>query len=212
MIFDFDGTIGDTEPFYAKNFEETMREFGVVCDEEDKISFIGFGPYDKVKILEKKYGITVDADAVAVSFRRKNVERFPQDASCLLFADVLPCLQACRERGLKLYICSNTDSEKVSRMISQMGIAGYFDGVSGKDLCKAKKPSPVPYLYILEKYGYDKKEALVVEDSVGGVKSAKDAGLLTVGLERVEGLHLEGVDVHIASLDELSDLLDGSLI
>ncbi len=212
MIFDFDGTIGDTEPFYAKNFDETMREFGMVCDEEDQISFIGFGPYDKVRILEKKYGIKIDADAVTLSFRKKNAERFPKDASCLLFEDVLPCLQACRERGLKLYICSNTDSEKVSRMIAQMGIAGYFDGVSGKDLCKARKPSPVPYLYILEKYGYDKKEVLVVEDSVGGVRSAKDAGLLTVGLERVKGLHLEDVDVHIASLDGLLNVLDGSLI
>ena len=43
-IFDFDGTLGNTEPFYAVNFDDTMKEYGVVCDEKDHIAFIGFPP------------------------------------------------------------------------------------------------------------------------------------------------------------------------
>ncbi len=208
VIFDFDGTLGNTEPFYEVNFDDTMKEYGITCDEEDHIAFIGYGPYDKVRIVEEKYGVKIDADEAAASFRKKNVDRFPQDASSFLFDDVRKCLDLCKEKGLACYICSNTDSSKVEKMVKQMGIYGYFDGISGKDLCGARKPSPVPYLYLLEKYGYGKEEVLVIEDSVGGVSSAKAAGLKTLGLERVKGIDLKEADLHISSLDDLGSCFD----
>ncbi len=88
-----------------------------------------------------------------------------------------------------------------------MGIEGYFDGVSGKDLCGARKPSSIPYTYLIEKYGYQKEEVIVIEDSVGGVRSAKGAGLYTVGLQREEGICLEEADLRISSLNELRKVL-----
>lgn len=206
-IFDFDGTLGNTEPFYAVNFDDTMKEYGVICDEKDHIAFIGFGPYDKVAMVEKRYGVKIDADEAAKSFRKKNADRFPEDASGFLFDDVKDCLEDCKEKGMKLYICSNTDSEKVSRMIKQMGIESYFDGVSGKDLCGARKPSSIPYTYLIEKYSYRKQDVIVIEDSVGGVRSAKGAGLYTVGLQREEGICLEEADLRISSLHELRKVL-----
>ena len=209
VIFDFDGTLGDTEPFYAVNFDDTMKEYGVICDEEDHIAFIGYGPYDKVRIVEEKYGVKIDADEAAASFRKKNNDRFPEDASCFLFDDVIGCLNLCKEKGLSCYICSNTDSARVEMMVKQMGIYEYFDGISGKDLCGARKPSPVPYLYMLDKYGYQKDEVIVIEDSAGGVRSAKAPGLNTLGLERVKGLYLEEADEHITSLDDVLKIISG---
>ena len=208
VIFDFDGTIADTEAFYADNFSDTMKENGIVIDEEDRIVTLGFGPYDKVEMMEKKYHVKLDAEAITLSFRKKNAERFPEDASSLLFDDVKEALEYCRSRKLKLYICSNTDSEKVEKIVKQMGIFGYFDGIIGKDISGARKPSSIPYLYIAEHYHYDAEEILAIEDSKSGVQSATGAGVRTAGLYRVKEADLGETDFPITSLKELKEIIE----
>ena len=206
IIFDFDGTIADTESFYADNFFDAMKLQGVICDEEDRISTIGFGPYEKVAMMEEKYHVKLDGEKITFDFRKMNVDRFPEDASDFLFDDVEEALIYCKKKGLKIYICSNTDSVKVERIVKQMGIFDYFDGIVGKDISGARKPSAQPYNFIVEHYGFDKNQVLAVEDSLSGVYSSKAANIMTIGLERVRGLKLNG-DITISSLKELEKVL-----
>ena len=207
VIFDFDGTLADTESFYAKNFRDTMKEQGLETDEEDEILVLGYGPYAKVAFMEEKYHVKLDADGFAYSFRKKNKELFPEDGASLLFDDVKDALVLCKEKGLKTYVCTNTDTDRVTRVLEQMGILRYFDAVIGKDISLARKPSELPYLFILKEYSYEKNEVIAIEDSNTGVISAVKAGIYTVGLQRREGLILKDADVHITSLDQLRDLI-----
>ena len=52
IVFDFDGTIADTEGFYADNFFEVMEGYGIHCDAEDRVKTLGYGPDEKVAMME----------------------------------------------------------------------------------------------------------------------------------------------------------------
>ena len=54
IVFDFDGTIADTEGFYADNFFEVMEGYGIHCDAEDRVKTLGYGPDEKVAMMHSK--------------------------------------------------------------------------------------------------------------------------------------------------------------
>ncbi|MBQ1624903.1 MAG: HAD family phosphatase [Erysipelotrichaceae bacterium] len=207
IVFDFDGTIADTEGFYADNFFEVMAGYGVSCDEEDRVKTLGYGPDEKVAMMEKKYQVKLDSPAIAAAFRKMNADRFPEDGSHLIFNDVEDALDYCKKQGYALYICSNTDSTKVKKITRQMGIIQYFDDIVGKDISGARKPSSDPYRFMLKQYGYQKEEMAAIEDSRTGVASARGAGIPVIGLCRMEGLDLGETDVLIRSLAEIKNII-----
>ncbi len=207
IVFDFDGTIADTEGFYADNFFEVMAGYGISCDEEDRVKTLGYGPDEKVAMMEKKYQVKLDSPAIAAAFRKMNADRFPEDGSHLIFDDVKDALRYCQKQGYALYICSNTDSTKVKKITRQMGIIQYFDDIVGKDISGARKPSSDPYRFMLKQYGYRKEEMAAIEDSRTGVGSAKGAGISVIGLCRMEGLDLGETDVLIRSLAEIKNII-----
>ena len=207
IVFDFDGTIADTEGFYADNFFEVMAGYGISCDEEDRVKTLGYGPDEKVAMMEKKYQVKLDSPAIAAAFRKMNADRFPEDGSHLIFDDVKDALRYCQKQGYALYICSNTDSTKVKKITRQMGIIQYFNDIVGKDISGARKPSSDPYRFMLKQYGYQKEEMAAIEDSRTGVGSAKGAGISVIGLCRMEGLDLGETDVLIRSLAEIKNII-----
>ena len=207
IVFDFDGTIADTEGFYADNFFEVMAGYGIHCDAEDRVKTLGYGPDEKVAMMKKKYQVKLDSPAIAAAFRKMNADRFPEDGSHLIFDDVKDALRYCQKQGYALYICSNTDSTKVKKITRQMGIIQYFDDIVGKDISGARKPSSDPYRFMLKQYGYRKEEMAAIEDSRTGAGSAKGAGISVIGLCRMEGLDLGETDVLIRSLAEIKNII-----
>ena len=207
IVIDFDGTIADTEGFYADNFFEVMAGYGIHCDAEDRVKTLGYGPDEKVAMMEKKYQVKLDSPAIAAAFRKMNADRFPEDGSHLIFNDVEDALDYCKKQGYALYICSNTDSTKVKKITRQMGIIQYFDDIVGKDISGARKPSSDPYRFMLKQYGYQKEEMAAIEDSRTGVASARGAGIPVIGLCRMEGLDLGETDVLIRSLAEIKNII-----
>lgn len=205
VIYDFDGTIADTETFYAESFCKTMEGYGVICDEQDRLSFRGLGPHEKIRLICDKYNVNIDHEGATFRYRKYNYEHFPEPKS-ILFEDVEPSLRYCKSKGYQIYICSNTDSYRVKEILEQMEIDHYFDGISGKDLCKARKPSSIPYFYILEHFNISKDETIAIEDSIGGVESALGAGIRTIGLQRDKGVTLP-TDTCIDTLFDLNELI-----
>ena len=207
VIFDYDGTLVDTESLYSRNYAETMLRYGVVCDLKDRKSFYGYDPFEKAAKIIQRYGVTFDVEEAAREYRKLNAERFPENVKTLLFDDVVSSLEYCQSKGMRLFVCSNTQSDRIKEILEEIGILHYFEGISGRDLSQARKPSPIPYQYLLNEYGLKKEETLAIEDSNGGIISAKAAGIKTVGLCRVLTKDELNADYHIDSLSELNSII-----
>jgi beta-phosphoglucomutase len=127
-----------------------------------------------------------------------------------LVKGVLDFIKYLKQAGLLLGLTTSALRENQQRAFERFGLGCYFDAIiSGNDVKKGK-PDPEPYLLTAARLDVEPAEALVVEDSVNGIRSGQAAGCKVVGLttsfER-ETLEKAGADFVIDGFNELSALL-----
>jgi beta-phosphoglucomutase-like phosphatase (HAD superfamily) len=91
-------------------------------------------------------------------------------------------------------------------------IRQYMDFVLVRDDYTRAKPDPEPYLTALHRFGAPKREALVVEDSSRGLRSAVAAGIdcAIVYSELTKSHDFSQAHHRIQTLAELTDIILGS--
>jgi HAD superfamily hydrolase (TIGR01509 family) len=92
-------------------------------------------------------------------------------------------LDEARSAGIRLAIATTTTPENVTALLAHAlapEAVDWFEVIAAGDVVPAKKPAPDIYQYALAKLGMDAEECLAFEDSVNGLRAARDAGLRTV--------------------------------
>ena len=210
VFFDFDGTLAKTEEGYLHNYKKLIERIGFTFHKEDEPFLVGKGTILRSEYLNEKYGYDIDGESLRKEFRKMNEEMFINEAGHFMYDDVLTCLEEMKKRGYALYLCTNTKRDLIDYALGKMGIGSYFEGIlSGQDPdVMIRKPDPGIYQTLLKRYGYEKEEAVVIEDSPGGVIAARGAGILSIGLTRIIPAEVLQADIAIPSLKELPDVLD----
>ena len=84
--------------------------------------------------------------------------------------------------------------------------------MAGGDTVKTK-PDPEPYLRIMQLLQVEPANAVVIEDSINGVRSGKAAGAQVIGLSATySGNDLSEADICVKSLGEIDVDLINSLV
>ena len=85
-----------------------------------------------------------------------------------------------REHHKNCAVVSSTHAKYVRKYLEYAGIDSYFKEVIGGDMVERSKPEPDIFLLGCEKTGVTPKEAVVLEDSENGIRSASRAGIATI--------------------------------
>lgn len=180
VIFDMDGVLVDSEHVIESAAVKALKEYGVRARPEDFIPFVGAGDDRYIGGVAEKYGL---------SYRKEMKERLYEiyleilEDELGVFEGALPLLESLKKEGYILALASSADRIKVNANLKAAGIPEeYFSLVlTGEDVSE-KKPSPEIYLETAEKLGVSPGECVVVEDALNGIKSAKSAGMVSVGV------------------------------
>ena len=198
LIFDCDGVLADTErDGHLPAFNQTFEEFSVPVQWSDsdyvqKVT-IGGGKERMRSILTPEVagvlGLPADDpaaldSAVAGWHRRKSAIYTERVASGALTArpGIRRLVAQAAGAGWILAVASTSAEESVRAVLTQtLGpeLAAQFRVFAG-DIVDRKKPAPDIYLHALRELGIDAADAVVVEDSANGLRSALAAGLRTV--------------------------------
>ena len=205
ILFDLDGTLIDSESYYNKGTKAWITQEGFAICDEDSYKTIGMTLpeiYDYLaKLLKVKRDFVV---AKTMTYFKNHPLRFEE----LIFPDVLPCLERIKEMGLVIGICSISDSEYVKRFVAECGLEKYVDCCIGGDAVTRQKPYPDIYLKAIEVLNMEQKDAIVVEDSVSGIKAAKKAGMYCIARD-ASRFHIDQseADMIIDDLEKLSEVI-----
>lgn len=128
------------------------------------------------------------------------------------YPDTVPTLNALREKGYKLGLITDGNSERQERKIKLLNIQHFFNVITyTKEI--EPKPSPVSYLKTLKKLDVDPPNAFYVADNpLIDFEGAKKAGIKTIRILKGEFAKLlknEYIDFEIRGLDEVLKLLGG---
>lgn len=113
------------------------------------------------RIVLAEAGIQITDEQLSVILQY--VGRIFSGNEFMLFDDVLPALQALKERGLLLGIISNID-RSIDGICRGLGLAPYLDlTVTSSEIGSGKPHAPI-YLAALERAGVDAAESIYVGD------------------------------------------------
>jgi len=206
IIFDFDGTLGDTRRNIVTTMQMTIRETGLPArTDHECASTIGLpldGCFEALYPDESKDTILLCTDTYRRIFQENLQTMKPQ-----VFPKVRETLLALKEQGLTLTIASSRWHKSLSELTHDLQIAEYISYLVGADDVVKAKPDPEPVLKTLSAMGFKASEALVVGDMNVDILMGRNAGAKTCGVTYGNGTKQEleeaGADYLIDSIDEL---------
>lgn len=179
LVFDFDGTLADTESAVLRSWQQVFREHDVELPLTAWYAVIGTQNTTAAMfalLAERVPGIDVEALRPKT---RANVLRLLEDLGPR--EGVRDYLDAARESGLRLAVASSSSGAWVNPHLERLGLDGYFDAVLTGDRHQAK-PDPDLYLAALDALKAEAGESIAFEDTPHGVTAAKAAGLTCVAV------------------------------
>ncbi len=173
LIFDFDGTILDTETHEFRRWEALYQQHGRELLLTDWQRGIGtWGAFDPWAGLPE--GVRERRDEVY----RELHEGILQDIRAAeLRPGVRAVLDEARARGLRLALATSSSREWVGPWLAQHGLAGHFEAMATRDEVREVKPDPELYTLALTLLNLKPGQAAAIEDSLNGATAAERAGL-----------------------------------
>ncbi|MBR1414896.1 MAG: HAD family hydrolase [Prevotella sp.] len=209
IIFDFDGTLGDTRRTIVATMQMTIAEIGLPGRSDAECSStIGLPLYGCFEALFP------DADRgtlqrCADTYRRIFQENL-QTIKPRTFPKVVETLSALKERGLTLAIASSRSHASLVELAQDLCLSDLISYLVGADDVKKAKPDPEPVLNVLATLGYEARQTMVVGDMAVDILMGKRAGCRTCGVTYGNGTRKElreaGTDYIINRIDELLEL------
>jgi len=204
MIFDFDGTIIDTETAWFVAFREAYGQRGVELTLEQYSQCIGtnlktFNPYEYL-ITERK--MPMDRDLFREEVQARHADLMKKER---IRPGILDFLSEAKAAGLRIGLASSSSRAWVDKYLLQLDIRNYFECIRTADDVKNVKPDPELYLQALSCLGVKGEEAVAIEDSPNGAKAAAAAGMHCVVVPNSITRHLAFDPGHY-SADSLTSL------
>ena len=175
LFMDFDGVITDTETeVYRLMRDWIVERTGHILTLEEYAIAAGAWHVELVNYINRKYDSTLDEEAF-FAFARSLEER------ALGHLPLLPGVARWLEDAKALGI-SCAMARTIHSRLAYLSIRDRFRFVLTAEDTKALKPAPDLYLKALEKADVHTEEALVIEDSMNGIRAASAAGLRTLAV------------------------------
>lgn len=189
VLWDMDGTLVDTEPYWFRAETELLAEHGIPWSAEEATALVGNALPDSAAALQEagvRLGtreiIDILIDSVITQVR---IEVPWRPGARELLADV-------RSAGIPCAMVTMSE-QPLAAEIARLLPAGTFDFLITGDMVTRGKPHPDPYLLAVEKLrdtcgAVTHDRVIAIEDSLPGLASAKASGVVTIGVPNLVSL------------------------
>ncbi|CAN5342456.1 MAG: HAD family hydrolase [Nocardioides sp.] len=202
VLWDMDGTLVDTEPYWFEAEHELALEAGATWTEADQKSLVGSSLSNSAQIIATRMGLALSTDEIIARLLDGVIARVGSHVPWRPGALALLGSQA--ELGVPAALVTMSYRRLVDLILSSLPEATFAEVVTG-DTVAHGKPHPEPYLTAAARLGVAPADCLAIEDSVPGAASAEAAGCRVVVIpahvkvpaspRRIERPTLEGVDL-----------------
>ncbi|GEK85979.1 HAD family hydrolase [Microbacterium aerolatum] len=179
VLWDMDGTLVDTEPYWMAAETALVESFGGTWSHEQAIQLVGNGLLDSARML-RDAGVDMAPDAI--------VAHLTEEVRTALATQGVPFRPGAREllrdlqaAGIRTALVTMSLRRMARSVVDLMDFDAFEHIVAGDD-AEHPKPHPAPYLQAADLLGIDIADALVIEDSVTGLRSGLASGAVALGV------------------------------
>lgn len=176
LLFDFDGTLLDTNELIIQTFMHVLSEkFPGQFKRQDCLRFIG--PSLMQTFQELTPG---EEEEMILKYRSWNIAH--HDELVTEYDGVVSTLEQLKEQGIRLAIVSTKRRDSIERGLRVLGAEHLFEVKVGLEDVKHVKPDPEPILLAIEQLGVSKNEVMMIGDNSHDIEGGKNAGVKTAGV------------------------------
>lgn len=204
-IFDLDGTLLDSMPFWETLGSEYLKAKGIIPRENVDRTLKTMSLQQGARYLKRKFSIPGSEDEIIDEIVAMIEDIYLSKAP--LKAGALPLLERLYEEKVRMCIATATENSLAKAALERLGALRYFDFILTCFDTGMGKDRQEFFLKALELLNTPKEETIVFEDALYAIKSAKAAGLLVVAVYD-ESFHEEREEIRVISdfyLDSLED-------
>lgn len=185
-IFDLDGTLVDSMPYWQQEIRDFLTVRGVtehMAEILDRVKPLAIT--ETTKILVRQFGFPDDPDKAAADITARMAERYR--GSLPLKDGVREYAEALKRRGVRMCVASATPVPLMDACLTRLGVRNLFEfAISCADV-GAGKDHPDIYYAAAKRLGASPEEIAVYEDSDNAMRTAKGAGFYGVGVYDPQG-------------------------
>jgi len=182
IIFDLDGTLVDSLPYHHESWRIFFKNNNL---EEHDFSEV---------LKEYKGGGTLElmTSVFGDMYTKDELKKMTDDKE-IIFRDIYKSkiypieglkqfLDNLKKNNILLSIGSNAIRKNVLMTIEELSITNYFSSIICGDEVSRGKPDPEMFVKTLSNLNVSRDECIIFEDSIEGVKAAKNADIKVIGV------------------------------
>lgn len=178
IVFDFDGVVADSETLANGVLADMMSELGVpMTIEQSMQTFMGKRAEE---VIASAVALTerMPAAQFAAELTRRTLARFTHELREIPgVRDYIATFP-----GMKRCIASSSSPERLAACLEILDLGAAFGKhVYSASIVRRGKPHPDLFLHAATQLGMAPSEAIVIEDSEGGIRAAVAAGMTPIG-------------------------------
>jgi beta-phosphoglucomutase-like phosphatase (HAD superfamily) len=182
VLWDMDGTLVDTEPYWFAAEFELVAEFGGTWSDADAHSLVGFDLLASAHELRTRGGVRLEPVDLVERLLDGVIARVAEELPWRPGAPEL--LAQCVAAGIPCVLVTMSWRRLADALIAAAPSGSFAASITGDEVSNGK-PDPEPYLAAAATLGVDPAQCVAIEDSPTGVASALAAGCATLGVPHV---------------------------
>lgn len=179
-IFDVDGTVLDSMPYWSNIDSFYLEKLGVQTDEDLTPVFFTKTLEESCAFLREHFSLPQSAEQIRKividcinNFYAKEIP---------LKKEIVPYLEKLKRQNIPMVIATAGDKECVKLAFKRLGILDYFSCILTTADVGSGKESPEIFYEAAKKIGTKIEKTIVFEDSLHAIKTAKKAGFIIAGI------------------------------
>lgn len=179
ILFDFDGTLVDSEVLHYLSWMKVLAPYGVHYDEHHFCDlFSGVPSLEAAEVIRLEHSLPLSAFELTEQKNLFFVETAQTHTPTLMphARDVLNRLS----KQFRLALVTGSSRAEAFPVLDYYELKSFFEVIVCKDDVVAPKPAPEPYLKAMAALGISASQGIAIEDSATGLKAAINAGLRTL--------------------------------
>ncbi|MCE0538440.1 HAD family hydrolase [Kineosporia rhizophila] len=182
VLWDMDGTLVDTEPYWMAEEHLLVSEFGGTWSDEHAHNLIGNALIDSAHYIQEHGGVTLPAEEIIDRLTTGVVRRIAVEVPWRPGAREL--LTELNELGVPCALVTMSYREMAEAIVGTLPGSFFRFLVTGDEVTRGK-PHPEPYLKGAELLGLAPAQCVAIEDSLTGIASAEAAGVPVLAVQHL---------------------------